>query len=158
MTSVSRKVINDIVKGLNPVTGVQIVSQERTLQFEIMNALLRSNSGSDTSGQLSHLVDDLYFFTQEFDESSESKVLNQIVRCAVCDDFVAGINAHELAEDYDIPLTKVLAYLIDEEHLSSEQAVFFTRALQTNKASQKVSLHSVVSFSCYKAGNDKLKA
>ncbi len=133
MKNVSQKVITDIVKGLNPVTGAPIHFRQRSLQSDIMSALLRSNSGESQDGQLSRLVDDLYFFTTDISESHESKALNVVIRRAVCDDYISGINAHDLAEDYQIPLTKVLAYLIDEGLLSTEQSVFFTRALQHNE-------------------------
>jgi len=151
MKNVSQKVISDLVKGLNPVTGTPIHTQQRSLQSDIMTALLRSNSGESHDGQLSRLVDDLYFFTTDLTEGSDSKVVGQIIRCAVCDDYISGINAHELAEDYQIPLIKVLAYLIDEGLLSAEQSVFFTRALQHNEPRSDVKRGiNVVNISGYK--------
>lgn len=149
MAKVSQKVINDIVKRINPVTGVPL-AQSGTLQFEVMNALLRSNASSHEEGQLSCLVDDMSFFTRNYDESPESKVFNSVIRCAVCDDFEIGINAHELADDYQIPFAKVLAYLIDDGQLNAEQAVFFTRALQKTDRALKGGSGTVISFSSYK--------
>jgi hypothetical protein len=154
MALVSQKVISDIVKGVNTVTGVPIVKQHTSLQFEMMHALLRTNSSASDDGQLSQLIDELHFFTHDLLADEASKVLNNVVKIAICDDFKQGLPAQQLADDYDLSLTKVLAYLIDDGQLKAHQVVFFTHALQHNEIPLGRTDNAIVSLSAFRSMRD----
>jgi hypothetical protein len=158
MIKVSQKVIADIVKGLHPVTGAPINYHSSSLQSQIMKALLSSNPSD--KGQLSCLVDDMVYLSPDHQVTNfpnEVSSIGESIMCkAICDDYSVGINAHELAADYDISLSKVLAYLIDDNLLSREQAAFFTHSLQCKKSlASSEKFHSVVSLSDFKSRRNK---
>ena len=140
---VAEKVVKDLVRGLNPVTGLPHFEQS-TQNTPLLKAVMRSFRLGNYRGNLVNLLQELSLGCEE---ESLFIPLDPIQQQYLIDDFNKGYSLVELIQEYAQPAQYVIAYLIEQEQITHQQAAFFCAGLQRSVERDQTQSATVISLS-----------
>ncbi|NRA41589.1 MAG: hypothetical protein HRU21_04685 [Pseudomonadales bacterium] len=144
---VSDKVVKDLVRGLNPVTGQPHFEQAKD-NTPLLKAVMRSFRVNSFQGNLVNLMQEVAADDQPL------TLLSPVQQQYLIVDFRQGLGLKALVEAYAIPAQLVIAYLIEADQISAAQAAFFCASIQRRLGQQLAEPATVISLSAHRSRAD----